>query len=178
MTSLLKTLKKSGDKNGDKNINDMNINNTKPLEDKFNPDVANLYNQTSELRNTTSYEFTNQGYKTIMTEKVTQVVKSQEDLKVKYERSNEQDKLQILKKIQELEDERLKEKTKLNEQIDHSRKLEELIKVKRKEISDNNYQASTHGELKEFQIKNNDRNKKEKERFNGIVSSLNDILNN
>jgi hypothetical protein len=174
MTSLLKTLKKSGDKSTN---NTNSSNNMNPVEDKFNPDVANLYNQTSELRNTTSYEFTNQGYKTIMTDKIPIVIKSQEDLKVTYEKSNEEDKLQILKKIQELEDERTKEKNRLNEQIDHSRKLEELIKVKRKEITDNNYQASTHGELKEFQIKNNDRNKKEKERFNGIVSSLNDILN-
>jgi len=170
MTSLLKTLKKSGEKNGDKNINS--------VEDKFNPDVANLYNQTNELRNTTSYELTNQGYKTIMVDMIPQNIKSSEDLKVQYEKSNEQYKDSILVKIQELEADRLQEKNKLNEQKDHSKKLEELIKVKRKEISDNNYQASTHGELKEFQIKNNDRNKKEKERFNGIVSSLNDILNN
>ena len=174
MTSLLKTLKKSGEKNGDKNTNN-NSNNT---EDKFNPDIANLYNQTNELRNTASYELTNQGYKTIMVDKIPQNIKSQEDLKVQYEKSSEQHKDSILKKIQELEADRLQEKTKLNEQIDHSKKLEELIKIKRKEISDNNYQASTHGELKEFQIKQNDRNKKEKERFNGIVSSLNDILNN
>jgi len=161
MSSLLKTLNK------DKNSNE-----------KFNPDVANLYNQNNEIRNTTKYETTNQGYKTIMNDKVPKVVKSQEDLKVKYEKVTEKDQVVIQQKINDLTKERLNEKNKLDKQIDHSKKLDELIKIKRKEISDNNYQASTHGELKQIQIKQNDKAKSEKERFNNIVSSINDILNN
>lgn len=159
MSSLLKTLNK---------------NNT----EKFNPDVSNLYNQTTEQRNTTKYEHTNQGYKTIMNDKMPMIVKSQDDLKVKYEKATEKDKIIIQKKISELENERVNEKNKLDKQIDHSKKLDELIKIKRKEITDNNYQASTHGELKQIQIKQNDKAKTEKERFNNIVSSINDILNN
>ena len=81
----------------------------------------------------------------------------------------------LQKKIQELENERLNEKQKLTAQIDHSKKLEELIKIKRKEATDN-YQATTHGELKQIQINQNDKIKKEKERYNDIVNSLNDIL--
>ena len=161
MSSLLKTLNK------DKNSTE-----------KFNPDIANLYNQSNELRNTTKYETTNQGYKTIMTDKVPKIVKSQEDLKVKYEKITEKDNVVIQKKINELEKDRLNEKNKLDKQIDHSKKLDELIKIKRKELNDNNYQASTHGELKQIQIKQNDKAKTEKERFNNIVSSINDILNN
>ena len=161
MSSLLKTLNK------DKNSTE-----------KFNPDIANLYNQSNELRNTTKYETTNQGYKTIMTDKVPKIVKSQEDLKVKYEKITEKDNAVIQKKINELEKDRLNEKNKLDKQIDHSKKLDELIKIKRKELNDNNYQASTHGELKQIQIKQNDKAKTEKERFNNIVSSINDILNN
>jgi hypothetical protein len=161
MSSLLKTLNK------DKNSNE-----------KFNPDVANLYNQNNEIRNTTKYVTTNQGYKTIMNDKVPKVVKSQEDLKVKYEKVTEKDQVVIQQKINDLTNERLNEKNKLDKQIDHSKKLDELIKIKRKEISDNNYQASTHGELKQIQIKQNDKAKSEKERFNNIVSSINDILNN
>jgi hypothetical protein len=161
MSSLLKTLNK------DKNSTE-----------KFNPDVANLYNQNNEIRNTTKYETTNQGYKTIMNDKVPKIVKSQEDLKVKYEKVTEKDKVVIQQKINELTNERLNEKNKLDKQIDHSKKLDELIKIKRKEMNDNNYQASTHGELKQIQIKQNDKAKSEKERFNNIVSSINDILNN
>jgi hypothetical protein len=161
MSSLLKTLNK------DKN-------NT----EKFNPDVANLYNQNNEIRNTTKYETTNKGYKTIMTDKVPKVIKSQEDLKVKYEKVTEKDQVVIQQKINDLTKERLNEKNKLDKQIDHTKKLDELIKIKRKEINDNNYQASTHGELKQIQIKQNDKAKSEKERFNNIVSSINDILNN
>jgi hypothetical protein len=161
MSSLLKTLNK------DKN-------NT----EKFNPDVANLYNQNNEIRNTTKYETTNKGYKTIMTDKVPKVIKSQEDLKVKYEKVTEKDQVVIQQKINDLTKDRLNEKNKLDKQIDHTKKLDELIKIKRKEISDNNYQASTHGELKQIQIKQNDKAKSEKERFNNIVSSINDILNN
>ena len=159
MSSLLKTLNK---------------NNT----EKFNPDVSNLYNQNNQIRNTTKYEYTNQGYKTIMNDKMPVFVKSQEDLKVNYEKVTEKDKVIVQKKISELENERLNEKNKLEKQIDHSKKLDELIKIKRKEITDNNYQASTHGELKQIQIKQNDKAKNEKERFNNIVSSINDILNN
>jgi len=161
MSSLLKTLNK------DKNSTE-----------KFNPDVANLYNQNNEIRNTTKYETTNKGYKTIMTDKVPKVIKSQEDLKVKYEKVTEKDQVVIQQKINDLTKERLNEKNKLDKQIDHTKKLDELIKIKRKEINDNNYQASTHGELKQIQIKQNDKAKSEKERFNNIVSSINDILNN
>jgi hypothetical protein len=161
MSSLLKTLNKD-----------------KTNTEKFNPDISNLYNQSNELRNTTKYETTNQGYKTIMTDKVPKIVKSQEDLKVKYEKITEKDNVVIQKKINELEKDRLNEKNKLDKQIDHSKKLDELIKIKRKELTDNNYQASTHGELKQIQIKQNDKAKNEKERFNNIVSSINDILNN
>jgi len=161
MSSLLKTLNK------DKNSTE-----------KFNPDVANLYNQNNEIRNTTKYETTNKGYKTIMTDKVPKVIKSQEDLKVKYEKVTEKDQVVIQQKINDLTKDRLNEKNKLDKQIDHTKKLDELIKIKRKEINDNNYQASTHGELKQIQIKQNDKAKSEKERFNNIVSSINDILNN
>jgi len=163
MTSLLKTLNK-------------NTTNTQPT--KFNPDVANLYNQVNQVRNTTKYVTTNEGYKTIINDKMPAVVKKQEDLKLKYEKSNEQDAKLAIKKMQELNSERLKEVEILNKQLDHSKKLDELIKIKRKEINDNNYQASTHGELKQIQIKQNDKAKSEKERFNNIVSSINDILNN
>lgn len=158
MSSLLKTLNK---------------NNT----EKFNPDVANLYNKSNEQRNTTKYDYTNQGYKTIMNDKIPTVVKSKDDLKVDYQKANEKDRMEMTKKINVLEDERLKEKKMLEQQIDHNKKLDELIKIKRKEISDNNYQASTHSELKQVQIKNNDKLKKEKEKLNNIVSSINDILN-
>jgi hypothetical protein len=161
MSSLLKTLNK------DKNSTE-----------KFNPDVANLYNQNNEIRNTTKYETTNKGYKTIMTDKVPKIIKSQEDLKVKYEKVTEKDQVVIQQKINDLTKERLNEKNKLDKQIDHTKKLDELIKIKRKEINDNNYQASTHGELKQIQIKQNDKAKSEKERFNNIVTSINDILNN
>ena len=159
MSSLLKTLNK---------------NNT----EKFNPDIANLYNQANENRNTTTYEFSNQGYKTIMNDKIPSIVKSKDDLKIEYEKATEDDRVQILKKINELEMERLQEKEKLESQLDHTKKLDELIKIKRKEISDPNYQASTHCELKQLAIKQNDKVRKEKERFNDIVNSLNDILNN
>jgi hypothetical protein len=75
----------------------------------------------------------------------------------------------------QLNQEREQEKAKLNKQIDHNKKLEELIKIKRKE-STIDYQASTHGELKQMRIAQNDKIKSEKERFNNIVNSLNDIL--
>jgi hypothetical protein len=38
------------------------------------------------------------------------------------------------------------------------------------------YQATTHGELKQIQINQNDKIKAEKEKFNSIINSLNDIL--
>jgi len=159
MSSLLKTLNK---------------NNT----EKFNPDVANLYNKSNEIRNTTKYEWNKQGYKTIMNDNMPNVVKSKEDLKVEYQKATEKDKTEMVKKITVLEDERLKEKETLAKQLDHTKKLDELIKIKRKEINENNYQASTHSELKQVQIKNNDKLKKEKQKLNNIVSSINDILNN
>jgi chromosome segregation ATPase len=158
MSNLLKTLNK--DQNN-----------------KFNPDVANLYNQVNEVRNTSKYNFSNQGYKTIMNDKIPKIVKSQEDLKVNYEKANEQQKNEILNKISQLENERNLEKERLNKQTDHTKKLEELIKIKRKENNNDNYQASTHGELKQIQINQNDKVRKEKEKFNSIVDSLNDILN-
>jgi len=160
MTSLLKTLNK-------------NTTNTQPT--KFNPDVANLYNQVNQVRNTTKYVTTNEGYKTIINEKMPAVVKKQEDLKLKYEKSNEQDAKLAIKKMQELNSERLKEVEILNKQLDHSKKLDELIKIKRKE-STVDYEAATHGDLKQLRVAQNDKIKKEKEKFNNILDSLNKIL--
>lgn len=159
MSSLLKTLNKN-------------------KTEKFNPDVANLYNKTNEIRNTSKYEYSQDGYKTIMNDKLPKEVKSVEDLKVEYQKASEKDRIEIIKKINLLEDERKKENDKLRLQIDHNKKLDELIKIKRKEVVENNYQASTHSELKQMTIKQNDKIKKEKERFNDIVNSINDILNN
>jgi len=160
MTSLLKTLNK-------------NQNNAQPT--KFNPDVPNLYNQVNQVRNTSKYIPTNEGYKTIINEKMPSVVKKPEDLKLQYEKSNEQDTKLAIKKMQELNNERQKEVELLNKQLDHSKKLDELIKVKRKE-STVDYQATTHGELKQLRIAQNDKIKKEKEKFNNIIDSLNKIL--
>ncbi len=159
MSSLLKTLNKN-------------------KTEKFNPDVSNLYNKANENRNTTKYEFTTDGYKTIMNDKLPKVIKSKDDLKVDYDKATEKDRVEVIKKISELENERLKENEKLKSQIDHNKKLDELIKIKRKEINENNYQASTHSELKQMTIKQNDKIKKEKERYNNLVSSINDILKN
>lgn len=159
MSSLLKTLNKGNN-------------------DKFNPDVANLYNQANETRNTTKYETSLQGYKTIMNDKIPVNVKTKDDLKVEYQKATEADRQEVLKKINKLEDERLQEKRKLEMQIDHTKKLDELIKIKRKEVTDTNYQASTHSELKQIQVKSNDVLKQQKEKYNSIVNSLNDILNN
>lgn len=159
MSSLLKTLNKGNN-------------------DKFNPDVANLYNQANETRNTTKYETSLQGYKTIMNDKIPVKVKTKDDLKVEYQKATEADRQEVLKKINKLEDERLQEKRKLEMQIDHTKKLDELIKIKRKEVTDTNYQASTHSELKQIQVKSNDVLKQQKEKYNSIVNSLNDILNN
>ena len=160
MTSLLKTLNK-------------NSTNTQPT--KFNPDVANLYNQVNQVRNTTKYTTTNEGYKTIINEKMPTVVKKQEDLKLNYEKSNEQDAKLAMKKMQELNNERLKEVEILNKQLDHSKKLDELIKIKRKE-STVDYQAATHGDLKQLRVAQNDKIKMEKEKFNNIIDSLNKIF--
>ena len=145
------------------------------LNSKFNPDVANMYNHASQLRNTTKYTQTNEGYKTIINEKMPTIVKNQDDLKLKYEKSNDKDAMAAVKKMTQLNQEREQEKEKLNKQIDHTKKLEELIKIKRKE-STIDYQASTHGELKQMRIAQNDKIKSEKEKFNNIVNSLNDIL--
>ena len=160
MTSLLKTLNK-------------NTTNTQPT--KFNPDVANLYNQVNQVRNTTKYTTTNEGYKTIINEKMPTVVKKQEDLKINYEKANEQDSKLAVKKMQELNTERLKEVEILNKQLDHSKKLDELIKIKRKE-STVDYQAATHGDLKQLRVAQNDKIKMEKEKFNNIIDSLNKIF--
>jgi len=87
--------------------------------------------------------------------------------------------LELLKKINELENERLKEKQLLEAKIDHSKKLDELIKIKRRELNgkDDNYQATTHNELKQIQIKSSYVAKVHKEKFNNLVNSINDILN-
>ena len=159
MSSLLKTLNKNDN-------------------EKFNPDIANLYNKATETRNTIKYEHTNQGYKSITTEKLPNTVTSQDDFKIAYNKLNETDNTMILKKISELENDRLNEKKKLESQLDHSKKLDELIKIKRKEIVETNYQASTHVELKTMQIKDTDNMKKQKEKLNNIVSSINEIFNN
>ena len=126
-------------------LKSLNKNNT----DKFNPDVANLYNQTNQSRNTVKYQPTLEGYKTIMNDIVPKVVKSEKDLKVEYKKATEADRQITNKKINELENERLKEKQLLEAKIDHSKKLDELIKIKRRELNgkDDNYQATTHNEL-------------------------------
>jgi hypothetical protein len=166
MASLLKTLKS----------NASNTEVGKTDGDKYNPDVANLYNETNEIRNTTKYELSGNGYK-VISEKLPTNIKSKDDLKIEYQKLNEFQTAETLKKIAELENERNVEKEKLNKQIDHGKKLEELIKIKRKDPVDN-FQASTHVELKQIQINNNDRAFKEKQKFNSIVSELNNILNN
>lgn len=157
-------------------LKSLNKNNT----EKFNPDVANLYNQANQTRTTTKYEPSLEGYKTIMNDKVPKIVNSEKDLKVEYEKATEADRQVILQKINVLENERSKEKQILGSQIDHTKKLDELIKIKRREINEstNNYQASTHSELKQIQIKTNDVAKVHKEKFNNLVNSINDIINN
>jgi hypothetical protein len=159
MSSLLKTLNKNQN-------------------EKFNPDVANLYNKTNQTRNTIKYNFTNEGYKTIINDNLPKIIKSKEDLKINYEKISSKDLPVINKKITELEYERQMEKEKLVKQIDHNKKLDELIKIKRRELTGDKetYQAATHSELKQFQINQNDKAKKEKEKFNSIVESLNIIL--
>jgi len=166
MSSLLKTLKTT-------NSNPSNIDSN-----KFNPDMKNIFNEAKQERETAKYDLSTTGYKTIINEKITKVVKSQEDLKIAYEKATEENRQITLKKLAEINNERMLENQKLNEQIDHTKKLDELIKVKRreKESSGETYQASTHSELKQFQINQNDKAKKEKERFNSIVDSLNVIL--
>ena len=159
MTSLLKTLNKNS--------------NSQPT--KFNPDVPNLYNQVNQTRNTSKYVPTNEGYKTIINEKMPSVVKKAEDLKIHYEKTNEQDTKLAIQKMQELNNERQQEAEKLNKQLDHSKKLDELIKIKRKE-STVDYEAASHGELKQLRIAQNDKIKKEKEKFNNIIDSLNKIF--
>ena len=94
-------------------------------------------------------------------------IKSKDDLKIEYQKLNEFQTAETLKKIAELENDRNVEKE----------KLEELIKIKRKDPVDN-FQASNHVELKQIQINNNDRALKEKQKFNSIVNELNNILNN
>jgi hypothetical protein len=46
------------------------LNKNKENDTKFNPDVPNLYNQVNEIRNTSKYEMTNQGYKTIINDNI------------------------------------------------------------------------------------------------------------
>ena len=166
MSSLLKTLKTT------------NSNPSNTDSNKFNPDIKNIFNEAKQERETAKYDLSTTGYKTIINEKVTKVVKSQEDLKIAYEKATEENRQITLKKLAELNNERMLENQKLNTQIDHTKKLDELIKVKRREKETNGetYQASTHSELKQFQINQNDKAKKEKERFNSIVDSLNVIL--
>jgi hypothetical protein len=166
MSSLLKTLKTT------------NSNPSNTDSNKFNPDMKNIFNEAKQERETAKYDLSTTGYKTIINEKVTKVVKSQDDLKIAYEKATEENRQVTLKKLAELGNERMLENQKLNAQIDHTKKLDELIKVKRreKEASGETYQASTHSELKQFQINQNDKAKKEKERFNSIVDSLNVIL--
>jgi hypothetical protein len=166
MSSLLRTLK----------TNPSNTN--QETENKFNPDMKNIFNQAKQDRETTKYNLSNTGYKTIINENIPKVVKSQDDLKIAYEKATEENRQVTLKKLAEINNERIIEKERLTSQIDHSKKLEELIKVKRREITGEKetYQASTHSELKQYQINQNDKAKKEKERFNSIVESLNTIL--
>lgn len=188
MSNLLKTLIRNRNNNGGNNGVNNGVNNevnnggnngvnngVNNSEGKYNPDISNLFNNANQIRQTTNYQFSNEGYKTIMNEKITKPIKSQDDLKIEYKKADQKERPEILKKIQELENERLNEKQKLSSQIDHSKKLDELIKIKRKEINID-YEASTHTELKQIQINQNDKIKKEKEKFNNIINSLNDIL--
>lgn len=164
MSNLLKTLKTNQPNNPDSN--------------KFNPDMNNIFNQAKQDRQTTKYDLSTNGYKTIINENIPKVVKSQDDLKIAYEKATEENRQITLRKLAELGNERMIENQKLNSQIDHNKKLDELIKIKRREKESNteNYQASTHAELKQFQINQNDKARIEKERFNSIVDSLNNIL--
>ena len=166
MSSLLRTLK----------TNPSNTN--QETENKFNPDMKNIFNQAKQDRETTKYNLSTTGYKTIINENIPKVVKSQDDLKLSYEKATEENRQVTLKKLAEINNERIMEKQRLTSQIDHTKKLEELIKVKRREITGEKetYQAATHSELKQYQINQNDKAKKEKERFNSIVESLNTIL--
>jgi hypothetical protein len=166
MSSLLRTLK----------TNPSNTN--QETENKFNPDMKNIFNQAKQDRETTKYNLSTTGYKTIINENIPKVVKSQDDLKLSYEKATEENRQVTLKKLAEINNERVIEKQRLTSQIDHTKKLEELIKVKRREITGEKetYQAATHSELKQYQINQNDKAKKEKERFNSIVESLNTIL--
>jgi hypothetical protein len=170
MRSLLKTLK----------TNPSNSSSNQNVENKFNPDIKNNFNQAKQDRETTKYDLSTTGYKTIINEKVSKVVKSQEDLKIAYEKATEENRQITLKKLAEIDNERKMENQKLASQIDHNKKLDELIKVKRRELigEKETYQASTHSELKQIQINQNDKIKAEKEKFNSIVNSLNDILKN
>jgi hypothetical protein len=166
MSSLLRTLKTN------------TSNKNQETENKFNPDMNNIFNQAKQDRETTKYNLSNSGYKTIINENIPKVVKSQDDLKLSYEKATEENRQVTLKKLAEINNERIMEKQRLTSQIDHTKKLEELIKVKRREITGEKetYQAATHSELKQYQINQNDKAKKEKERFNSIVESLNTIL--
>ena len=138
MSSLLKTLKTT------------NSNPSNTDSNKFNPDIKNIFNEAKQERETAKYDLSTTGYKTIINEKVNKVVKSQEDLKIAYEKATEENRQITLKKLAELNNERMLENQKLNTQIDHTKKLDELIKVKRREKETNGetYQASTHSELK------------------------------
>jgi hypothetical protein len=88
MSNLLKTLNK---------------NNTNQTNEKFNPDISNLYSQINQTRQTTSYNFSNEGYKTIITEKINKPIKSKDDLKLDYKKADGTDKQIMEKKRQELE---------------------------------------------------------------------------
>jgi len=162
MSSLLRSLKST------------NVGQSNSETEKFNPDINNNFNQVKQDRETTKYNLSQTGYKTIINEKITKIIKSQEDLKIAYEKATEENRQQTLKKLAEIDNERKLENQKLSSQIDHNKKLDELIKVKRRELTGQNetYQASTHSELKQFQINQNDKARKEKEKFNSIVDSL------
>jgi len=162
MSSLLRSLKTT------------NVGQANSQTEKFNPDINNNFNQVKQDRETTKYNLSQTGYKTIINEKITKIIKSQEDLKIAYEKATEENRQQTLKKLAEIDNERKLENQKLSSQIDHNKKLDELIKVKRRELTGQNetYQASTHSELKQFQINQNDKARKEKEKFNSIVDSL------
>jgi len=162
MSSLLRSLKTT------------NVGQPNSQTEKFNPDINNNFNQVKQDRETTKYNLSQTGYKTIINEKITKIIKSQEDLKIAYEKATEENRQQTLKKLAEIDNERKLENQKLSSQIDHNKKLDELIKVKRRELTGQNetYQASTHSELKQFQINQNDKARKEKEKFNSIVDSL------
>jgi len=94
MSSLLRSLKTT------------NVGQPNSQTEKFNPDINNNFNQVKQDRETTKYNLSQTGYKTIINEKITKIIKSQEDLKIAYEKATEENRQQTLKKLAEIDNER------------------------------------------------------------------------